>query len=163
MIQKWKKLKKNEKGFTLIELLAVLVILGIIAAIVIPLIANVINDSRDKAILADASNIISAAKLAQADGKGEENGGTITFDKNTLDKYLDKVTMDAADQVTYSNTDGWQITYARFNDIKSGDLKNFLGIDDKNTTVSEDKINQALEGNISTDDQEEDSGSDSSS
>lgn len=163
MIQKWKKLKKNEKGLTLIELLAVLVILGIIAAIVIPLIANVISDSRDKAILADASNIISAAKLAQADGKGEENGETLTFDKNTLDKYLDKVTMDDADQVTYSNS-GWQIKYARFNKIKSAALKKFLGIENNNIPVSEDKINQALEGNIITDtDDEEDSGSGSGS
>lgn len=38
--------EENQKGFTLIELLAVIVILGIIAVIAIPLIGNVINNSK---------------------------------------------------------------------------------------------------------------------
>ena len=39
---------KNEKGLTLVELLAVIVILGIIAAIAVPSIGNIIDNSRDK-------------------------------------------------------------------------------------------------------------------
>ncbi|MCM3758102.1 type II secretion system GspH family protein [Sporosarcina aquimarina] len=57
-----KKLK-NEKGLTLVELLAVIVILGIIAAIAVPSIGNIIENSRQKAILADASNAMEAANL----------------------------------------------------------------------------------------------------
>lgn len=53
----------NEKGLTLVELLAVIVILGIIAAIAIPSIGGVIENSRIKAAKADALNAISAANL----------------------------------------------------------------------------------------------------
>ena len=58
----------NEKGMTLIELLAVIVILAIIALIAIPAIGNIISNSKSKAILADATTIISGAKTAFADG-----------------------------------------------------------------------------------------------
>ncbi|WJY28172.1 MULTISPECIES: type II secretion system protein [Sporosarcina] len=54
---------KNEKGLTLVELLAVIVILGIIAAIAVPSIGNIIQNSREKAVLADATNAIEAANL----------------------------------------------------------------------------------------------------
>lgn len=53
----------NEKGLTLVELLAVIVILGIIAAIAIPAIGNIIENSRVKAIKADALMVLSAADL----------------------------------------------------------------------------------------------------
>ncbi|MGN7388438.1 competence type IV pilus major pilin ComGC [Sporosarcina sp. SAFN-015] len=54
---------KNEKGLTLVELLAVIVILGIIAAIAVPSIGSIIENSRIKAVKADALNAISAAEL----------------------------------------------------------------------------------------------------
>jgi type IV pilus assembly protein PilA len=53
----------NEKGLTLVELLAVIVILGIIAAIAIPSIGNIIDNSRIKAVKADAQNVLSAANM----------------------------------------------------------------------------------------------------
>ena len=63
-MKKWlKKHLKNEKGLTLVELLAVIVILGIIAAIAVPSIGNVIENSRIKAVKADALNALSAANL----------------------------------------------------------------------------------------------------
>ena len=37
---------KNKEGFTLIELLAIIVILAIIAVITVPIILNVIDNSR---------------------------------------------------------------------------------------------------------------------
>ncbi len=58
-----RKLLSNRKGVTLVELLAVLVILGIIAAIAIPTIGNLIDNSREKAANAEWDNIQEAARL----------------------------------------------------------------------------------------------------
>ena len=53
----------NEKGLTLVELLAVIVILGIIAAIAIPSIGNIIQNTREKAVIADAQNALVGSKF----------------------------------------------------------------------------------------------------
>ena len=53
---------KNEKGLTLVELLAVIVILGIIAAIAIPSIGNIIENSKVNAVKADAQNVLDCCK-----------------------------------------------------------------------------------------------------
>ncbi len=58
-----KKYAKNEKGLTLIELLVVIVILGIIAAIAVVSIGNIIGNTKDKAKVTEAVQIINAAKL----------------------------------------------------------------------------------------------------
>lgn len=63
--------EENQKGFTLIELLAVIVILGIIAVIAIPLIGNIITNSRADSDVATARQIYDAARLYVI---GEENG-----------------------------------------------------------------------------------------
>ena len=47
MFMKMKERLKNQKGLTLIELLAVIVILGIIAAIAIPSIGNIIQNTKN--------------------------------------------------------------------------------------------------------------------
>jgi len=64
---------KNEKGLTLVELLAVIVILGIIAAIAIPSIGGIIENSRIKAAKADALNAISAANLYFAENDQKDD------------------------------------------------------------------------------------------
>ncbi|MEK4910498.1 prepilin-type N-terminal cleavage/methylation domain-containing protein [Niallia sp. FSL M8-0099] len=70
---------KNEKGLTLIELLAVIVILGIIAAIAIPSISGIIQNSKEDAVRADAITILNAAKnYAAANDVSGVSGGKIT-------------------------------------------------------------------------------------
>ncbi|WP_302469461.1 prepilin-type N-terminal cleavage/methylation domain-containing protein [Heyndrickxia coagulans] len=86
MLNKKRKLLKNQKGFTLIELLAVIVILAIIAAIAIPAIANVIKNSRFNAIKSDAIQVISAAKLYAADNDVKPGQ---TIEQKDLAKYVD--------------------------------------------------------------------------
>ena len=61
-----KKWLKNQKGLTLVELLAVIVILGIIAAIAVPAIGNIIENSRKDAQIANAEALYDATRLAQA-------------------------------------------------------------------------------------------------
>lgn len=68
MFNTLKKRIKNEKGLSLVELLAVIVILAIVAAIAIPAIGNIIENSRVKALKADALTIANAAELYYTDG-----------------------------------------------------------------------------------------------
>ena len=79
MMTKWKKLVKNQKGLTLVELLAVVVILGIIAAIAVPSIGNIIDNSKKDAHVSNAQQMLNAARLAFANNEqlGLENEYTL--------------------------------------------------------------------------------------
>ena len=68
-LKKMKHILKNEKGLTLIELLAVIVILAIVAAIAVPSIGNIIENSRVGAIKADAQTAMAGAKLYFTDNQ----------------------------------------------------------------------------------------------
>ncbi|GEK29794.1 hypothetical protein KZO01_01030 [Kurthia zopfii] len=114
----------NEKGMTLIELLAVIVILAIIALIAIPAIGNIISNSKSKAILADATTIISGAKTAIADGSCTESGKTTTctgenlkdfveISGTPLDDTKDTVVKTKADDGTVS----YKITYSALKEL----------------------------------------------
>ena len=60
------RLKNRQKGFTLIELLAVIVILAIIALIAVPIVLNIIDESKKNAGLRSAEMYVKAAEMSIA-------------------------------------------------------------------------------------------------
>ncbi|WP_433945229.1 prepilin-type N-terminal cleavage/methylation domain-containing protein [Paenibacillus sp. SN-8-1] len=84
-----KRMKKEEKGFTLIELLAVIVILAVIAIIAIPLIGNIIDNSKTKSDLATARQIYDAARIYATDVNNGTMTDPITLKVLQTNKYLD--------------------------------------------------------------------------
>ena len=84
------KMLKNQKGMTLVELLAVMVIIGIIAAISIPAIGGLLENSRKDSMIADATALQEAARLYVVSNESVimENGGSpvvIELSSNTWD------------------------------------------------------------------------------
>lgn len=76
--RKLKRIVKNQKGLTLVELLAVIVILGIIAAIAVPSIGGIINNSQKDAHIANAEQMANAARLMATSGEIDD-GDTLSF------------------------------------------------------------------------------------
>ncbi|KAB2864312.1 MAG: prepilin-type N-terminal cleavage/methylation domain-containing protein [Exiguobacterium chiriqhucha] len=66
MIWQDAKQLKDERGLTLVELLVVVVILGIIAAIAVVAIGGIIENSKKDAMVADAKQMVSSAKIHTA-------------------------------------------------------------------------------------------------
>ena len=79
----------KEKGFTLIELLAVIVILSVITLITVPMIANVIEESKKKALASSVEGLVESANLYAIENDGvyeflfdkEHKGSTIKGEK----------------------------------------------------------------------------------
>lgn len=71
------KMLKNQKGMTLVELLAVMVIVGIIAAISIPAIGGLLENTRKDAFVSSAVTLQESARLYFATYENEKvEGGT---------------------------------------------------------------------------------------
>lgn len=145
MFKTLKKRIKNEKGLSLVELLAVIVIMAIIAAIAIPAIGNIINNSRDKAVLSDAAALLSGAKIAVVDGAcGPAETGVITCDKDALEDVFEGDLADS-DKVTYNTTDKeYTITYDKLNTIKNTEKFTVEGYTPPATEITEDELTEAM-------------------
>jgi type IV pilus assembly protein PilA len=129
---------KSQNGFTLIELLAVIVILGIIAAIAVPTITGVINKSKNDAMVAEALQILDAARLAYTD-----NNAVTSWDYDPaaatpepLSDYISKL-KDKDFTVTYN-------TGTNVFSIVDHEAVGVTGVDaDTNGTLTEDELANA--------------------
>ncbi|AYC29753.1 prepilin-type N-terminal cleavage/methylation domain-containing protein [Paenisporosarcina cavernae] len=141
-MRKWLKHLKNQKGLTLIELLAVVVILGIIAAIAVPAIGNIIDNSKEDAHRSNALLIINAAKLGKTDGtfKNSDFTGTnsVTLQELVDAGYLDAVPADPSfDGKSYYSTS--KVTKNANQYLIT--LYNFDGSHSYYNAISESKLN----------------------
>jgi type IV pilus assembly protein PilA len=111
MLNLIKKQLKNEKGLTLVELLVVIVILGIIASIAVVSIGNIIDDTKKKAKVTEAVQIINAAKLKHAaEGTNTNNPSWVSNGNgNALSDYISNV-KDTTWTVTWTKDGGYEIT-----------------------------------------------------
>ena len=125
---------KNKNAFTLVELLGVIVVLTILALITIPIISNVINDVRIKALQNSAYGLVEASNLYYVQ---KEVNSNIRFDKNdskdTLKELSYKgvvkegtVIIDKIGQVTVCITDGKNSAYKNYNESKVTTIKGSL-------------------------------------
>lgn len=144
-MKKLLKNRLNQKGLTLIELLAVIVILAIIAAIAVPAIGGIINRSEDKALMADASNILSGAKLAVlagdcviSDNATASTNATSTCTDENIDDYVENIDPAATYAVTKDEDGLWVVTYSGFDDLN----QTITGLTDN--TINETALNTAL-------------------
>ncbi|MEF2966354.1 prepilin-type N-terminal cleavage/methylation domain-containing protein [Paenibacillus sp. M1] len=97
------RLKKEEKGLTLIELLAVIVIIGIIAAIAVPIVTGLINDTKNNARVATANQLLEAAKLYSIANNGGVIAGDVTLKDLVEGEYIQDNLTDPKEGTAYDD------------------------------------------------------------
>ena len=116
----------KEKGFTLIELLAVIVILSVITLITVPMITNVIEESKKKALMSSVQGLVESANLYAIEKDGvyeflfdkEHQGSTIKGDSLDYRGTIDgegKLYLDKEGNVSVCISNGTYYAYKNYN------------------------------------------------
>lgn len=126
----------NKKGFTLTELLAVIVILVVLSLIVIPIVNDQVNLSKQKSFESSIGSVKRAVQyyMDQKDLKGENNEYIYNIDVEDL-KMSNIETLKGQVIVTKTET-GYDIKY---NGITNGQFI-YYGDSEKGTTYKESEI-----------------------
>lgn len=105
---------KNKKGFTLVELLVVITLVGVLGLITVPIINDVIKDSRKKAFKETVIAVVEAAKIYNADSDYTAlvDGGSIDMLSNKLE-YENKNEIKKG-TIYYENNDYYVTAYGEY-------------------------------------------------
>jgi len=104
---------KNKKGFTLVELLATIVVLGIVAAIATPAVLGVIEKSKKNAMVANARQMISAAKT-YVNENPETTATEVTLATLVTDGFMEPIKdVDSSDVITGDNETNSKVVFAK--------------------------------------------------
>ncbi|MFD1708775.1 type II secretion system protein [Siminovitchia sediminis] len=114
------RLKNDQRGLTLVELLAVVVILAIVSSIAVVTIGNVIDNSKKDAHIANAQQLIAAAKIAEAEGVEITASGISADSLNTLSPLTDPWNKGSYSTATVSKSGS---TYSATLSAKTADSK----------------------------------------
>lgn len=122
----------NNKGLTLAELLAVIVVLGLLLLIAVPIIQDVVDDTKKSAFLGEAQSVYRAALIRAIDLANTGDGGIISSEDST------KLDMDGneLDYCVIVNSDA-EITFIKVSNgtyLIEGD-SNFMSLDSSNVTL----------------------------
>lgn len=141
------KLLKDERGLSLVELLAVVVILAIIAGIGVIAIGNVIQNSREDAVVSEIQQAFSAAVLYQSTNhelnNGEADSEIFTLQDVMSDRLLNSTSWSAPDTVRFFIvSDGGLRMYVPGGVLTAGQESNTpLGENTPDGALSQNQIN----------------------
>ncbi|WP_396129496.1 prepilin-type N-terminal cleavage/methylation domain-containing protein [Exiguobacterium mexicanum] len=147
MIWQDAKQLKDERGLTLVELLVVVVILGIIAAIAVVAIGGIIENSKKDAMVADAKQMVSAAKLYTASNPvSAETTMKFAGSTGTVDgtQYVDNLKNPFADNSTYTTA------YVTIKPATSGKYTYAVNVVGSKFTLAADSESAVKKASLST-------------